>query len=184
MSMGRVSCAPAGDHGASPLPPETLMANLKTKLTARLKVVAQDEVMYRATRTEGKGHPRNWLDNLITLLHLLGVSDEDVAALVGAAVRAVENILVRLPPQELMAVELAAGDILGMLQGGEVDLERLQVDLNVIYTLMGPYVNEDLQPTLRCIIDLGLWLLSQQGRRIPDSLLRPLLRDRLARRTV
>ncbi|XP_047487742.1 uncharacterized protein LOC125038317 [Penaeus chinensis] len=177
VSMGRVYCAPAGDLGASPLPPETLMANLKT----RLKLMAEDEVTYRATRTEGEDHPRNWLDNLITLLHLLGVSDEDMAAFLDAVVQGVEDILAQLPPQELMAVEMAAGDILGMLQSGELDLERLQVDINIIYTLMWPYVNEDLKPTLQFIIDLILWLLSQQGRGISSSLGLPLVRDHLAR---
>ncbi|XP_063600737.1 uncharacterized protein LOC134776916 [Penaeus indicus] len=178
VSMGRVYCAPAGGHRASPLPPETLMANLKT----RLKLMAQDEAMYGASRTEGEGRQRNWLDNLITLLHLLGVSDEDMAAFVDDVVQGVEDILAQLPPQELMAVEMAAGDILGMLQSGELDLERLQVDLNIIYTLMWPYVNEDLKPTLQFIIDLILWLLSQQGRGPSGSPRLPLLRDHLARR--
>lgn len=174
MSLRRVCCAPSGGHRASPPPPQTLMTHLKTNLSARLQLVAQGEVKRQPARTEGAGRSGSWLHDLLALLHLLGVSEADLAAFLDALVQDVEGVLAQLPPRELMAVEMAAGDILGMLQGGELDLERLQVDLNIIYTLTWPYVNEDLKPTLQLILDLVLWLLGQ--RDASDSL--PLLRRR------
>nr|XP_027218223.1 uncharacterized protein LOC113810775 [Penaeus vannamei] len=170
MSLRRVCCAPSGGHRASP---QTLMTHLKTNLSARLQLVAQGEVKRQPARTEGAGRSGSWLHDLLALLHLLGVSEADLAAFLDALVQDVESVLAQLPPRELMAVEMAAGDILGMLQGGELDLERLQVDLNIIYTLTWPYVNEDLKPTLQLILDLVLWLLGQRDASLPLLRRRP-----------
>ncbi|XP_069974437.1 uncharacterized protein [Penaeus vannamei] len=80
MSLRRVCCAPSGGHRASPPPPQALMTHLKTNLSARLQLLAQGEVKRQPARTEGAGRSGSWLHDLLALLHLLGVSEADLAA--------------------------------------------------------------------------------------------------------
>ncbi|XP_042876131.1 uncharacterized protein LOC122255841 [Penaeus japonicus] len=176
LSLGIASCAPASDpHMTKPT------TNLTTNLTTRLKLMVEHDLMKQELASV-RSNSKNWLDSLLTLLHWLGFSDEDLLAFGDAIIQGVEDILSQLPAQDLMTVEIAAGDILGMLQSGNVDLERLKVDLDIIYTFMWPHVNDDLKPTLQLIIDLISWLINHQRLAFPDSLLQPLLRGHLGLR--
>lgn len=70
----------------------------------------------------------------------------------------VVSILSQLTPEEVKMVELAAGEILEMLQTGNYDWEALQSNLFTIYTIMWPYVDPQFKHIISQIINIIIWI--------------------------
>ena len=56
-------------------------------------------------------------------------------------------------------VEIAAGNILEILQKGEIDVDALKVELDIIYEIMFPYIDNANKPTVQLVLDTIWWLI-------------------------
>lgn len=92
------------------------------------------------------------------ILRGLGFPEDIIKNLLQFIVDGVVSVLSQLTPEEVKMVELAAGEILGMLQTGNYDWEALQSNLFTIYTIMWPYVDPQFKHNISQIINIIIWI--------------------------
>nr|XP_027227618.1 uncharacterized protein LOC113819606 [Penaeus vannamei] len=95
---------------------------------------------HRSARLSGQAAPRTILDTILSILHSLGVSDEEIAAALDELQHQMEIVIADMTPDEILEVQHALDDILNQVNSGEADINQVLVDLSIIYTDIYPHL--------------------------------------------
>ncbi|XP_047495459.1 uncharacterized protein LOC125043397 [Penaeus chinensis] len=131
----------------------------------------------RPARLSDQAVPRTILDTILSILHSLGVTDDEIAAVLAELQHQMEIVIADMSPEEILEVQHALDDILSQVNSGEADINHVLVDLSIIYTDIYPHLTPEAQAALdqivQIIIDIISGAVGKEGR--PKTILDTLI---------
>ncbi|XP_037778552.1 uncharacterized protein LOC119575148 [Penaeus monodon] len=146
--------------GAASLPARARPALPPHQLVLGSAPVKQLRPALRPVRLSGQAAPRTILDTILSILHSLGVSDEEIAAALAELQHQMEIVIADMSPEEILEVQHALDDILNQVNSGEADINQVLVDLSIIYTDIYPHLTPEAQAALDQIVQIILDIIS------------------------